>query len=261
MNRRRLIISGAGLFSTFYVSHPAFAQISTPVPATSLPDLPSDISPIALSDELELLYFRSVTLGVHVQLVGELRNTTDYWVPAPLLILNSESGLRAQPAMLHGDIPPGGREQFSHGFFDELVGSERADALKISIDTVDHEFCDIEPVDVYNDQMQLQVASEEVTIDLDRPAFQTKVKVKNLGDMPTHYVYASALFFDEKRYYCGALTTLDNARLSSGESFEFELEEGFNTYSTAGNPLELINRDPTVVVQAGWFQPGSLICI
>lgn len=262
MNRRQVVVASLGLVPVIHRLAPLPTQISTPTAASMLPALPSDISPVQLTDEVELLYFRSVVLGSHVQFVGELRNTADYWVAAPSWILNSGSGVKAQPTMLHGDIPPGGREQFSHGFFEELTGSERADALKLTMDTVDHEFCDIGgSLSIYNDQMDLQINTEDLSIDLDRPAFRAKVEVTNLGEIPTDYVNVSALFFDDDGYYCGALTSLENARLKSNESIIFEIEEGFNSYSTAGNPLELINASPVVVIQAGWFAIGSLICV
>lgn len=201
VNRRELMISSMGLLPIIGGTKRATAQVSTPAPATSLPDLPSGISPLSLTEELELLYFRSVVLGAHVQLLGELRNTADYWVASPLLILSSATGMKAQPTMLHGDIPPGGREQFSHGFFEELTNKERADALEITIETVDFEFCDIGgSLGIYNDQMDLQVETTDLKVDLDRPAFRAAVRVTNTGDSPTHYVYASALFFDEDGY-------------------------------------------------------------
>lgn len=59
----------------------------------------------------------------------------------------------------------------------------------------------------------------------------------------------------------GDLTSLENARLAADESVEFEVEEGFETFSSAGNPLALINKNPVVVVQAGWSQQGGPICV
>lgn len=262
MNRRRVLVSSFALLANGHWPNSTFAQGSPEPMIVALPDLPSGISPVPLTDEVDLLYFRAIPDAYGVRFFGELQNNADYWVASPPLVLVSRSGLRAQPRMLHSDIPPQGREQFSGGF-GELAEKDKAEAREMTIDTVETELCDFGPgaFGTYNDQMNLRVVIEKETVDLDRGALRASITVTNLGEFRTELVTVAALVFDEDRYYCGDISSLGGERLKSGESFTYELERGFETFSTAGSPLDLVNDKPVIVYQAGWIPNVSLSCV
>jgi len=192
------------------------------------PALPQGATPTPINDDWELLYYEVATRSDAYVIQGEIRNTSSNPLETPTIIVTFADGGQMG---IHPDIDQadsGQRAPFRQSINDEDLIMAMNQSQEIEFTGV-CEYYNVIPAQAF----AWNFRNVEIEYDAARSAVRASGTVTNVGDAPAEN-YAPMLFgFTEDGHYVGSINAREvPANILSGDQFEFEMDHGFDSFSS-----------------------------
>lgn len=220
------------------------------------PDLPLDIEPQPITENLELLYVNVIPGSSGYQVRGEVRNISTSPLTGVTLVFTLSDGTQFDGPTDVEYIPPGARAPFSiSAYGDDLVASLNQSQEFASVST-----CGFERVAPLR-QHAWSYADVEVEFDPSHRAVRVSGSATNTEGTPPEWAAPMVFGFSENGQYAGAMYPVGEMTkfTPSGGLLKFELDRGFGTYSS-DEPFSNAGIDPTFVLAVVQPTTVSLSC-
>lgn len=208
------------------------------------PPLPDDLGePLPVDENWEVLYYRIVPTQSSYLIRGELRNISENPLDTPVIVLTLSGGVREGAATETASAGPGERVPFSLTISDdEAIAAMNQSAAVESFDAC--EFYGVIP----ERQYQWDFGDIDVECEPDRAAVRVSGSVTNMSGFAVERYVPTVFAFTEDGYFAGSMDPLEfPQRLFEGDSVSFEIDHGFNVYSSSA-PFFEAGMNPTFVV-------------
>lgn len=220
------------------------------------PALPSDHRPVPINDDWELLYYEVHSGRSQYSIRGEVRNISESPLSAPTLIATLANGRQLGIHLDIDQVGAGERAPFQQSFYDEEITA----ALNQSKDVAFSGVCEYYSA-VPEQSFSWSFGSTEIEYDPTRSTVRVSGTVTNIGDASSER-YAPMLFgFTTDGHYVGSIAARDiPATIFSGDEIMFEMDHGFNTYSS-NEPFSGAGREAVFVLAMAPPVYVSLNCV
>jgi hypothetical protein len=197
------------------------------------PPLPTDIQPVTINEDWELLYYEVIASSREYVVRGELRNTSTNPLTTPTVIVTASDGSQFN---LHPDIDivgPGERAPFRFSPWEDSIIAALNQSQELSFTGVCEGFYGMVPVQDF----AWEFRDVEIEYDASQAAARIEGTVTNVGQIPSDS-YAPMLFaFSSDGRYVGSLFAFGfPGTLLVGAETAFEFDHGFAMYHT-GEPF------------------------